>query len=266
MRIRFLNHEAIKEIVKHYVNPKVGVVSGEKRIEKKDKDQAAGAGEGIYWKYESLLKKWDFELYSAVGAAGELFSIRRKLHVNIPPDSIIEDFTLSMKIASMGYIIAYEPNAYALETASASSGEELKRKIRIAAGGIQSIFRFFYLLNPFKYGWLSFQFLSHRILRWSLAPLGLVLLIPLNIYLSNSHSVYLWLGYAQILFYLSALMGLLLESRSIKLKVFFVPYYFTLMNYAVIRGFFRVLSGSQSVLWEKAKRASSDSLGTVDPK
>ena len=81
----FLNREAIKNIVKHYKDPKVGVVSGEKRILQKEADQAAGAGEGIYWKYESVLKKWDFELYSAVGAAGELFSIRKKhLHISIP--------------------------------------------------------------------------------------------------------------------------------------------------------------------------------------
>ena len=97
-----LNKDAIHNIVKHYRNEKIGVVSGEKRILAKEKDQAAGAGEGFYWKYESMLKKWDFELHSTVGAAGELFSIRKELHEQIPSDSIIEDFTLSMKIAKKG--------------------------------------------------------------------------------------------------------------------------------------------------------------------
>lgn len=52
-----LGKESIRRIVKLFSNPKVGCVSGEKRIFSKDKDSAAGAGEGLYWKYESTLKK-----------------------------------------------------------------------------------------------------------------------------------------------------------------------------------------------------------------
>lgn len=255
-----LNKEAIRNIVKHYENEKVGVVSGEKRIMAKDRDQAAGAGEGFYWRYESRLKKWDFELRTAVGAAGELFSIRRELYRLIPADSIIEDFVLSMKIAEQGYLIAYEPEAYAIETASASAGEEMKRKIRIAAGGVQSVLRFSHLLNPFRYGVLSFQFLSHRVLRWTIAPLALLALFPLGYLLREKNMFYELLFYAQLLFYGCALLGYLLQSKEIRLKPFFIPYYFLMMNYAVIRGFFRYLSGTQSAVWEKAKRAESKDL------
>jgi cellulose synthase/poly-beta-1,6-N-acetylglucosamine synthase-like glycosyltransferase len=128
-----LNKEALKNIVRHFANEKVGVVSGEKRILHRDVDEAAGAGEGFYWKYESKLKQWDDELYSVMGAAGELFAIRTKLYEPIPKDSLIEDFYMSFKIVEKGYKIAYEPDAYAMEEPSASVKEELKRKIRIAA-------------------------------------------------------------------------------------------------------------------------------------
>ncbi|MCK5101993.1 MAG: glycosyltransferase family 2 protein, partial [Cyclobacteriaceae bacterium] len=164
-----INKEAINNIVQHFANERIGVVAGEKRILNKEVDEAAGAGEGFYWRYESKLKKWDDELCSVMGAAGELFAIRTELFEPIPKDSLIEDFYMSFRIIQKGYKIAYEPEAYTLEEPSASVNEELKRKIRIAAGGIQSIVRLKELLNPFKYGIITFQYISHRVLRWTLA-------------------------------------------------------------------------------------------------
>ncbi|MEM8524115.1 MAG: glycosyltransferase family 2 protein [Bacteroidota bacterium] len=250
-----INKDAIRKIVRHYNDPKVGAVAGEKRIQLQEKEGANSAGEGLYWKYESALKKWDSELNSVVGAAGELFSIRTALYEEPPQDSIVEDFYMTMRIAAKGYKVAYEPDAYAVETASASVAEELKRKIRIAAGGFQSIVRLANLLNIFKYGLLTFQYVSHRVLRWTLAPLSLLLLFISSLILAQKGSTFHQLVFAtQVAFYILALGGYVLEKQKLKLKIFFVPYYFCIMNYAVFRGFFRYLSGGQSVLWERAKR------------
>jgi len=249
-----LNKEAIKNIVRHFSNEKVGVVSGEKRILAKKTDEAAGAGEGFYWKYESKLKKWDDKLYSVMGADGELFAIRTELYESIPPDSLIEDFYLSFKIIQKGYKIAYEPDAYSLEEPSVSIREELKRKIRIATGGIQSIIRLKELLNPFKYGVITFQYISHRVLRWTLAPLALPVILIINIFLINHGLLYKGLFIGQVSFYLAAFLGFLLEKKHIRLKLLFIPYYFCMMNYAVYVGFIRFFKGSQSVLWERAER------------
>ncbi|MEO0331876.1 MAG: glycosyltransferase family 2 protein, partial [Bacteroidota bacterium] len=251
----YLNSEAIRNIVWHYRDPQIGGVAGEKRIHVAEKDSASGAGEGFYWKYESALKTWDAELYSVVGAAGELFSIRTELYENIPQDTVIEDFYLTLRIAQKGYRIAYEPDAYALEGPSASVKEELKRKIRIAAGGIQAIVRLKALLNIFRYGMLSFQYTSHRVLRWTVAPFALVLVFILNIFLYSRSEFYQLTFYGQILFYLAALVGFVLENRSIKIKAFFIPYYFFIMNYAVFRGIIRYVQGRQSVTWERAQRS-----------
>ncbi len=252
-----LNKESIREIVKHYKNPKVGCVSGEKRIYKKNKDGASGAGEGIYWKYESLLKKLDFRLYSAVGAAGELFSIRTELHEHVEKDTLLDDFIISLRIAQKGYKIAYEPDAYASENASASIKEEMKRKIRISAGGIQSIIRLASLFNFFKYGILTFQYVSHRVLRWTLTPLALLALLPINFFLmqEGGHVMYEVLFYGQIAFYTFAILGWYLENKQIKIKVLFIPFYFFFMNMCVFLGFFRYLKGNQSVIWERALRS-----------
>lgn len=251
----YLNKDVVRKIVRHYEDERVGAVAGEKRIRDKSSDAASGAGEGIYWKYESTLKKWDSELYSVVGAAGELFSIRTELHEEIPRNTVIEDFYTTMRIAQKGYRVRYEPEAYATEGPSATVKEELKRKIRIAAGGFQAIGRLAPLLNFFKYHMLTFQYVSHRVLRWTLAPLALALMFISNIALAVEGSqFYQILLLFHIGFYAAVLLGYILEKRELKVKAFFVPYYFFIMNYACYAGFFRHIKGSQSVLWERAKR------------
>lgn len=255
-----LGKNAIREIVNLFKDPSIGCVSGEKRIAGKEKDVAASAGEGIYWKYESTLKKWDFELYSVVGAAGELFAIRKDLYREVERDTLLDDFIISLRIARDGYRIGYNPEAYAIESASQDVKEELKRKVRISAGGFQSIVRLKELLNPFKYGVLSFQYISHRVLRWTVAPFALPLILIANVILAYhqglfSLSLYPVLLALQILFYVAAAAGWFLENRKVRLKVLFVPYYFLMMNYSVYLGLKRYLKGGQSVKWERAKRA-----------
>lgn len=252
----FLNKDAILELVKHYQNNNVGAVAGEKRILVDEKADASSAGEGFYWKYESALKKWDYELYSNVGAAGELFSIRTALYQPVESDTIIDDHMIAMRIAEKGYTIAYEPNAYAMETASANTKEELKRKIRIAAGGIQSILRLKKAANPLYYPVLTFQYISHRVLRWTITPFLLVVAFILNglIVANDGALLYRILFTAQILFYLLSLLGLFFESKNIRIKALFIPYYFCVMNYAVVAGIIRYFKKNQSAAWEKSKR------------
>lgn len=251
-----LNREAIIELVKHYRYPQVGAVAGEKKIHVAKEADASSAGEGFYWKYESALKRWDYELYSNVGAAGELFSIRTSLYPPVESDTIIDDHMIAMRIAEAGYIIAYEPGAYALEHASANIKEELKRKIRIAAGGIQSILRLKKAANPFHNPVLFFQYMSHRVLRWTLTPFLLILVFVLNALIACRSGLlfYQLLFAGQLLFYSLAVVGYYLEQRQIRIKLLFIPCYFCMMNYAVIAGIFRYLRKKQSAAWEKSER------------
>lgn len=255
-----LGKESIHRIVRLFRDNNVGCVSGEKRIVNKLSDVASGAGEGLYWRYESTLKMWDAELFSVVGAAGELFAIRTKLYRPVEKDTILDDFIISLRIAQQGYTIQYDPEAYAIETASLNVKEELKRKIRISAGGIQAVIRLKSLLNIFKYRTLAFQYISHRVLRWTLAPLCLLVLIPISFILANNEGLfnlgrYTVLFWLQLLFYCTALLGWLSENKAIRIKALFVPYYFFIMNLSVFLGLFRYLKSTQSVNWERAKRA-----------
>ena len=251
-----LNKDCIKNIARHYADPRVGGVAGEKKVVKQGQESVAGAGEGLYWKYESLLKRLDSELHSTMGAAGELFSVRRNLFETTPEGTIIEDFVQSLKLCSGGYILRYEPEAYASEGPSASIKEELKRKVRIAAGAFQAMGLLKELFNPFRYPILSFQFVSHRILRWTIAPLSLLIALITNILIIilAPEIIYNIIGVLQFLFYGAALMGWFFASKGKIYKLLQVPYYFLIMNYAVYAGFFRFLKGKQSVLWDKAAR------------
>lgn len=256
-----LGKQSIREIIRLFNKPGVGCVSGEKRIFKKEKDSAAGAGEGIYWKYESKLKQWDAELYSVVGAAGELFAVRTELFQPVEPDTLLDDFIISLRIAMKGYTIQYSPEAYAMETSSSNVKEEMKRKVRIAAGGIQSIIRLYPLLNIFKYGILSFQYISHRVLRWTLAPFSLPLIFILNMILAINNglfslSLFNILFCSQIVFYAAALTGWYLENKQLRIKVLFIPYYFFIMNLSIFLGLRRYITRQQSVNWERAKRGA----------
>lgn len=256
-----LNKSAVREIVKRFSNEKVGCVAGEKRIIEHQAESAAGAGEGLYWRFESCIKKNDSELNSAVGAVGELFAVRTELFEDVETDTLLDDFIISLRIAQKGYKIAYAPEAYAQETASLNVKEELKRKIRIAAGGVQTIVRLKELFNIFKYGVLTWQYFSHKVLRWTLTPIALFALFFVNLGILlqtnnwNPLNFYTLFFYFQSLCYLVALLGWYYANKKTRSKFLFVPYYFVMINYAAVRGMFRYLKGRQSVNWEKSKRA-----------
>lgn len=256
-----LNTQSINEIVSLFADSKVGCVTGEKRVNIESKDNASSSGEGFYWRYESVLKSLDSRLYSVVGAAGELFAIRRDLFEYIPNDTILDDFVLSLKIAQKGYRIAYCSEAYAMEYSSDSMIEEEKRKVRIAAGGLQAVWRLRPLLNIFRYGLLSFQYISHRVLRWTITPLALFALLPLNVLLCiqtyPTCTLPAILLILQVIFYLLGFVGYTLAKKEIKNKVLFIPYYFLFMNLNVIKAYSYLKKRSNSGIWEKVKRKST---------
>lgn len=262
-----LNVRAIRNLVRHFRDENVGAVAGEKRIEVLDSEAAAGAGEGLYWKYESYLKRMDAQLHTVVGAAGELFAVRTPLYEPVEPDTLLDDFIISLRIAGNGYRVEYEPDAYALERPSFSIDEEKKRKVRIAAGGFQSIMRLLSLLNIGRYGWLTFQYVSHRVLRWAVTPFCLPLIWLTNLALilpiqppTSLYPVWLILFAGQCLFYAAAWIGYRLEHRHIRVKALFVPFYFTFMNVCALLGFLRYRRGNTSGTWDKARRANDGAL------
>ena len=252
-----LNPGAMKEIARQFMDPTVGCVSGEKRVmAKKDGDMAA-EGEGLYWRYESTLKRWDSELYSTMGAAGELYAIDPTLVREVPDEALLDDFMMSMYVVEAGKRIAYAPDAYAQEYGSANIFEESKRKRRIAAGGLQSIWWLRRMLNPMRQPLVTFQYVSHRVLRWSVTPVAMIILLIVNGLLSimGAGLFYDIILILQILFYTMALIGWLSSRYGHKNKILYTIYYFVFMNINVFRGMAYLRNHGKSGAWEKAKRS-----------
>ncbi|AZQ65296.1 glycosyltransferase family 2 protein [Flammeovirga pectinis] len=249
-----LNKDAFIELTERFSDKKTGCVCGEKRI-LKDADDLTSASEGMYWKYESKLKEWDASLSSVMGGAGELIAFRTALYPQIPENVILDDFYITMKILMSGYKVDYAPNAYALEDGSFNIKEEMKRKVRIAAGGFQLIFMLLPLLNIVKYKHISFQYISHRVLRWLIVPFALPMLFIINGLLCFKFGgIYTFAFAVQILLYSSAISVHFIRKYWTPYKVMMLPYYYAVMNYCAILGFIRFVVGNQSSVWEKSIR------------
>ncbi|HUB61236.1 MAG TPA: glycosyltransferase family 2 protein [Puia sp.] len=255
-----LNREATRNIARHYADPTVGGVAGEKKVlsatlHAKD----VGESEGLYWKYESFLKRQDSAFYSVVGAAGELFSLRTNLYEPLPNDIILDDFILSLRVAQHGFRVLYEPDAFATELPSFSIADEQKRKVRIAAGGFQAMGILAPLLAFWRHPRLTYLYVSHRVLRWALSPLCLVLAWLSNaiLFAKTPNLIYGLLLAAQTSLYVLAALAALFPALKKKSRLIKLGSYFVFMNVSVFLGFLRFLRGKQAATWEKARRVQS---------
>lgn len=247
--------ESIRMLVRNFGDPEVALVAGEKRI--MGDDGSVSEGEGLYWKYESLLKRLDSQVSSVMGAAGEIFAIRKAHWHPVEADSIIEDFIVSMSLVKDGYRVVYEPQAVSLEEASPNVAEEFKRKTRIVAGGWQAVVRLWPLLTP-KYGLVAFQYVSHRVLRWTVVPFLLPVIVLLNAALLAEPFYQVLFG-LQIAFYALAALGYKLERDGKSWKPAYLPFFFAFLNYAALCGAWRYFTKTQAVTWDKVKRPARPS-------
>ncbi|MFQ5398410.1 MAG: glycosyltransferase family 2 protein [Anaerolineae bacterium] len=238
-----LTPDGIQAIVRSFADDRVGLVAGEKRV--------MGGGEGLYWRYESHLKRCESALGSVIGAAGELFAIRRELFEKPEDDSIVEDFIMSLRLVASGWRAVYEPAAVAEELPSPSLAGDWERRTRIAAGSFQAMGRLLRLLNP-AMGRIAWQYLSHKLLRWAVTPIMLPAAYLLNLSLVNI-PIYLALFLGQTIFYGLAAVGFILARRGIRRSLPYFAFYFCLMNIAEIVGFWRYITGKQTVTWVKAR-------------
>jgi cellulose synthase/poly-beta-1,6-N-acetylglucosamine synthase-like glycosyltransferase len=248
---------ALRRLVAPFVDPRVGAVCGEKRVQ--GREEAIASGEGVYWGYESRLKSLDSAIGSVIGPVGELLAIRAGLWRELPEDTLLDDLQIGLEVCISGSRVAYASDAVALEPPSRSLSDEWERKVRIAAGAFQSLGRFRGLLNPFRYGVVSLQFWFRKVIRWVLCPPALLLVLPASYFGLVGGGEPRWLYLAAIagwgLFAILGLAGLVSRSTvASRLRILQYPLYFCFMHAATGMGLMRHLLGRQSVLWRKADR------------
>jgi len=241
---------AIKKLVRNFDDKRVGCVCGELKYTNSS-ESVAGKSESLYWKYEKFLKRKESQISSLLGVTGSIYAVRRALYVPLKQD-IISDFVEPLKIVRNRHKVVYEPEAISFEKASADMKTEFERKTRIVTRSIRGLFNERELLNPFKHGIFSIQLISHKLLRWTV-PLFLIGLFVSNLFLWDNGNVYRSLLIFQIVFYLSALVAWVFELIGSQIKLFYIPYYFCMVNSAALVGWFKYLTGQKEVVWETAR-------------
>jgi cellulose synthase/poly-beta-1,6-N-acetylglucosamine synthase-like glycosyltransferase len=237
--------EAIRHLVKHFIDENVGGVCGELKLINPTESQI-GESEGAYWKYERLLKILETKTGTAVVANGSIYGLRKKLFRKMNPN-VGDDMQNPLLIIEQGKRFIYEPNAITVEETSPHDTEEFKRKVRIVTRSFTGIISYFRLLNPFKRFDFTYKYLSHKLLRW-LVPYYMILIFLLNIFLLDN-PLYKLLFSLQFLFYVLAIGGFWIKN-----KITYIPYYFCLVNYAALLGTLRAVSGKRQATWKPTSR------------
>ncbi len=247
----FYENAAIRKIVRNYADPAVGAVSG--RYEYRNPTGAAiGAGSILFWKYENLIKTMQTRIKTISGCCGCIYSVRRDLYEPLPAD-IISDLVEPLKILEKGYRIVFEPQAIAFEETTEKTAEEFSMRVRVVTRGMRGMLYMRKLFNPFRYGFVSFQLFSHKVLRWWV-PIFLVILLAANFLLLGRSLFYKVTFVLQSSFYLAALFGFFLERANRAFKPFTVPLYFVTVNAAAVVAMVRVWKGYKAVTWETIRR------------
>ena len=252
----FFRADCVRNLLRHFDDPKIGAVSGEEiRVTTPGTDPA---GESLYWRYESALKILESRTNCLHSANGGVYAIRREL---FRPQSnlIVEDFQIPLDVRFQGYRVVYDPDAIAVEEIAPTFTSQFERRIRLGAGNFQTLFGHPEYLNPFK-GAPAFAYWSHRVLRW-LTPFLLIVAFACSAGLALNVS-YRSLFLVQCIFYGTALLGYWTHKKNRSLGFFRLPLYFCSMNAAYILGLARYLSGRQSVAWTVTPRQADTNAPT----
>ena len=243
--------ETLRELMAPFADPEVGVVTGRKAI-----DDGTGRpldrAEGLYWKYESLIKRWETRIGSTTGVAGEILTFRREAFRFVPPGTMNEDFVQAMLAALDGWRVVYAPRAVSLERASATLGDEAIRRSRLTTGRWQAL-RMLLPRLARRRPLLALQVVSHKGLR-PLVPFALIVAAASNAVLALDHAWAAAVLALQALFYAAALGGWALEAAGRRSRWLYVPYYFCRMHVAALRGFGDFAGGRQQATWAKVRR------------
>lgn len=242
--------DAIRKLVRNYNDPEVGAVSG--RYEYVNPTGApVGTGSILFWKYENFIKSMQTRIRTISGCCGCIYSVRKAAYVPLPGD-IISDLVEPLMVIRRGYRVVFEQEAIAYEETTEKSHEEFRMRIRVITRAMRGILFARGLLNPFRFPFVSFQLISHKVLRW-LIPFFLIGLLAANAFLLDRQFYFIFFA-LQVAFYLLALAGLAADRMGKKFKPAAVPLYFCIVNTASLIAFFKTLAGQKMVTWETVRK------------
>jgi cellulose synthase/poly-beta-1,6-N-acetylglucosamine synthase-like glycosyltransferase len=244
-----LEADALQKIVSNFGDPSVGSVSSEDRVVREKK---SWLGEGAYIRSEMWLRRLESRVGSLVGLSGSFFAARREVCASWHPHQS-SDFFVALHTVAAGYRAVVDPESRGHYGVTRSDRSELHRKVRTIVHGLDVFFTHREMLNPFRYGFFSWQLVSHKLFRW-LAPFALLALLVSTLFLWGRGPFYQFCLLAQ-----GALLGgglLALAVRSLaQFKVFKLASFFLLGNAATLIAWMKFCSGERFVRWEPTRRS-----------
>ncbi|MFZ2287090.1 MAG: glycosyltransferase [Bacteroidales bacterium] len=215
-------------------------------------DKGIARQENFYGSFETALKRAEGDLWGAMpGPYGGCYAIRRDLFPLLPPNTLVDDLYVGLTVLGRGFRSFNVPEAVVNEDTQSDLAAQFSRRVRIAAGSFQNLFRF----GLFSSGRVSacFAFFSHKVLRWS-TPLLLLLFFMTTIILSGRSESYFWLSAIQLIFLILSALDLAADRFGRKIKYQRYVTQFLLMNAALAAGFVKAVKGIKSGIWEPTKR------------
>lgn len=193
--------DALRRLAANFADPEIGCVSGELMLGKLDAGPAPG-GVGLYWRLEKMIRLWESNAGSVVGATGALYAARRALVAPLPRGTILDDVFIPLEVCRLGKRVIFEPKARAWDEIAAA-GREFRRKVRTLTGNYQLLQLAPWLLtraNPVR-----LEFVAHKLMRL-LVPFALIAFFISSIMIPGALARALVV--LQIVFYGLALLSL----------------------------------------------------------
>jgi len=236
------DRDAIGEIVRPLADPEVGCVSSE--------DDVPGGGEGLYVRYEMLLRRLEARIRTMIGVSGSFYAVRASLVEPTNP-SLTRDFLVPLRMIARGFRVVSAAGAKGKFTEAPSSSDEFRRKVRTILRGMDVLFRHRRLLDPARHPFPSFALISHKIIRW-LVPAAMIVAFFANAaLLAAPHFPILFS--LQLLLYASGALARLSPAWASgapgRASLFFL-----VTNAAILVAWFRYLRGERAIVWEPTKR------------
>ena len=247
----FFDSDAVRELVKAFRRyPSACAVLG--RLDLRSSTET-GNLDGVYWRYDTLIKTLESRFGSVVGGNGAIYAVRRKRYQPISREAISNDdflIPMLMRLHSGGQVF-FVPSARAWEMSPERIRDEFRRHVRIGAGDLQALLWTWRLLLPWK-GRVAVAYFSHKVLRW-FGPWFMLVGFGANLWLLDLR-FFQALFVGQLVVCGLALGATLVHHVPILGKAATGARYFLVLNAALLLGFIRFALGVARPTWDPAPR------------
>ena len=243
------HRQALMYLACNYADARVGAVSGRYQYFDSGGESPTGLGTIAFWNYENLIKSLQSRILTISGCCGCIYSVRREAYTPLAAD-VISDLVQPLHVIQKGYRVIFEDRALAYEETTQSTGEEFSMRVRVVTRGMNGLLSVPNLLKPWRFGWVSFQLWSHKLLRW-FVPFFLLLIFASSMIAAKApffRGVFL----VQVVFYAITLFSLIVPLQRVW-KPLGIPLYFCTLNAAAFLSLLEVLRGKKYTVWETVR-------------